>query len=143
MPMDSNGKSDPYLRLVCGGQKVSRRAQFFAATLEPDFFQVLEVRVSLPGAPPLRLEVWDRDEMPPDDLIGVTSIDIEDRWYEPSWRALGVKPIETRTLYSTRSTSSQGALRLWVDMHPVGKGHVPPALWNIAPPPPYPWRCAA
>ena len=138
IPKDSNGKSDPYLRLVCGETSVSNRLLYLPATLNPEFYQVLELRVNLPGPPTLRIEMWDRNDISSDTAIGATCIDIEDRWYDPSWQGLPRKPIETRNLWSPLSTASQGVVRMWIDILPAGPNHFVPAPWKIARPPPTP-----
>jgi len=69
----------------------------------------------LPGPSQLEIEVWDYDGIG-DDLVGKTTIDIEDRWFSKDWRRLPLKPLEERTLHNPRSAASYGKLRLWVDM---------------------------
>ena len=136
--LDRSGKSDPYLKLCCGSSVQTRRSSYLPQTLSPEFFQMLELRVSLPGPPSLRLEVWDYNTSLMDRPIGATAIDIEDRWYDSSWQALRPKPIEKRNLWSASSTASQGSVWLWVDMHPLDAGALVPKPWVIERPPPMP-----
>jgi len=80
-----------------------------------------------------------------DDFIGSTSIDLEDRIFEPAWVALGQneqtptrlapKPIEWRDLWAPSSKTSQGALRLWVDILTPDQAVKYPPI-DIKPPPP-------
>lgn len=49
-----------------------------------------------PGCAPLNLAVYDWDQLFGDDLIGETSIDLEDRFFSPDWQAIKNKPIEFR-----------------------------------------------
>lgn len=53
-----------------------------------DFFECIELDAALPG-PPLVVEVMDKDDWTADDLIGRTVIDLEDRWFDATWQALG------------------------------------------------------
>jgi hypothetical protein len=80
-----------------------------------------------------------------DDFIGATSIDLEDRLFEPAWVALGQaeqtptrlapKPIEWRDLWAPSSKTSQGAVRLWVDVLTPDQAVKYPPI-DIKPPPP-------
>ena len=57
-----------------------------------------------------------------DELIGQTSIDLEDRYFSPEWQSIRQKPIEFRDLYHPSSTISQGTVKLWVEIIPVAAG---------------------
>lgn len=67
----------------------------------------------------LDIEVWDWDAAG-DDLIGSTSIDLETRLYNPSWKKKKLKPIEYRYLYqlilSIKTTKGHSGILLQV-MH--------------------------
>jgi hypothetical protein len=132
-PMDSNGKSDPYLVVSLGKNKESTRSNYCPATLNPDFFSAFEFPTLIPGVAELNVEVWDYDGIG-DDLIGSTTIDIEDRWFSKEWRMLKKKPIEWRTLLNPSSSISQGKIELWVDIMSPSEARSNP-MYQIAPPP--------
>mmetsp|Transcript_32447 Transcript_32447/g.29256 ORF Transcript_32447/g.29256 Transcript_32447/m.29256 type:complete len:194 (-) Transcript_32447:424-1005(-) len=89
---------------------------------------------TLPGASKLTIKVNDYDRFGADDLIGKTSIDLENRFYSKQWTNLKYKPIETRKLYHPTSKMAQGTVRLWVDIIPKEK-KLPP-IWSLAQKPP-------
>ncbi|MCO5112309.1 MAG: hypothetical protein M9929_15960 [Burkholderiaceae bacterium] len=87
-----------------------------------------------------------------DDFIGSTTIDLEDRWFEPAWQQLGLdaetadrfrpKPVERRDLWTPSSRASQGQLRLWVDIMTAEQA-TRYSMVNIHPPPPRPYEVRA
>jgi hypothetical protein len=137
-PLDSNGKSDPYLKVSIGKHKVNLRSSYKINTLDPEFYESFEFPVQIPGASSLKIEVWDWDGLG-DDLIGETTIDIEDRWFSKEWRSLEKKPIEWRTLLNPSSSISQGKIELWVDIMDSASAKLNPMI-NISPPPKEPWE---
>jgi len=96
--------------------------------------------VTLPGEASLEITVMDYDGIA-DDTIGVTTIDLEDRWFTPGWRDIQLKPLERRTLH--RKTSShpegQGKLECWVELMTPEQAKKEP-MWDITPPPPLPYE---
>lgn len=56
--------------------------------------------------------------MIPDDFIGETIIDLEDRFFSKKFMSLKHVPIETRDLKHPSSALSRGTIRLWVDVIP-------------------------
>lgn len=69
-----------------------------------------------------------------DTLIGITTIDLEDRYYDHNWIKLKEKPIETRRLYHPDLKGVQGSVVMWVDIFEnADKGSM--KKWNISPPP--------
>jgi hypothetical protein len=45
----------------------------------------------------------DYDDLFGDDLIGITHVDLEDRYFLPEWRAINNKPIEYRQIFHPSS----------------------------------------
>lgn len=45
-----------------------------------------EFEASFPGADPLKIDAYDYDDLFGDDLIGSTSIDLDDRFFCPEWQ---------------------------------------------------------
>ena len=83
VPMDygsGGGKSDPYLKLSLGSQKVSDRKHYIDNTVEPEFYKSFELTTTLPGEGRLHIKCMDYDFISSDDVIGETVIDLEDRW---------------------------------------------------------------
>eukprot|EP01084_Bolivina_argentea_P113163 201741_1 len=95
-----NASSDPYLIIKLGNKKISTRNKYISNSLNPSFCESFEFSLILPGISELKIEVWDYDGIG-DDLIGITRIDIEDRWYSKKWRNLkyfknNIMPLEKR-----------------------------------------------
>jgi Ca2+-dependent lipid-binding protein len=90
--------------------------------------------IELPGSSKLRLQVIDYDSLFSDDLIGETSIDIEDRYFDNRWQALESKPIEVRQLYHPDYEVSQGEVLMWIEMFDQGED-IKLEPWNIEPEP--------
>ncbi len=87
----SDGDVDPYLILTVGKHKVNTRDRKLKKTLDPDFYEAIELPVTIPGDAKVTIDVMDASSTGlsmADDLIGRTEIDIEDRWFSKEWRAL-------------------------------------------------------
>ncbi len=79
-PMDTNGRSDPYIRIHLNGKKiVSDSKNYIPATLNPTFGKMFEFEAEIPIQSELTVSVWDYDSISGDDLIGETTIDLENR----------------------------------------------------------------
>jgi len=144
-----NSKSDPYLVATLGTHSVDCRSEYIADVTDARFFRLFEFETRLPGDSLLRIDVMDRDSFgrASDDLIGATTIDLEDRIFSPRWRDddLGSRPpVEWRSLYSPTSKHEQGKLELWVDIQRTrdasGMPIPRPSAFDIAPPPEQKWE---
>ena len=82
----------------------------------PKFNEAFEFNARFPGAPPIEIEAYDYDDLFGDELIGKTSIDLDDRQFCPEWRAIKDKPIEYRELYHPSTSLAQGTLLCWLDI---------------------------
>jgi hypothetical protein len=112
---------DPYLQIQLEGNKdiktlVERTGQ---PTTNPEFYHFTELDAKLPGAGVLKIGVYDKSFLMGEQLLGETSIDLEDRWFHPKWSSAEMKPMENRNLYKPTSRSAQGTLMLWVDIFTV------------------------
>lgn len=76
-----------------------------------------DFNIEVPGAPVLRIEALDYDDFFGDDLIGVTKIDLDDRYYNKEWSTIEHKPVEQRGLYHPDSTFSQGVVKMWMELY--------------------------
>lgn len=77
--------SDPYVAITIGHNKWDNRARYKSNTTHPDFFEKCSLQAVFPGASLANIEVFDYDTLFGDDLIGKTSIDLEDRFYSNNW----------------------------------------------------------
>ncbi|CAK4072437.1 unnamed protein product [Aphanomyces euteiches] len=149
-PMDPGfdgrpGKSDPYMVLRLGKTKINDRKNYIDDVVDPDFYKMFEIPCNFPGASTLHLDAYDYDLIGGDDLIGSTTVDLEDRFFDKNWQALGEefktserwgpKPVEQRTLHVPTSRAPMGQLKLWIDiLTPKDAAAYPPV--DIALPPP-------
>ncbi|NXF26605.1 MYOF protein, partial [Rhodinocichla rosea] len=108
-PRDVTGLSDPYVRVVLGKKTLGQRDQYVPNTLEPVFGRMFELTATIPLEKDLRVTIMDHDKVPPDQEIGSTTIDLEDRLLSHHRAHCGLP-----TLYHT----------CWVGV--TERGHPPP-----------------
>lgn len=78
---DIGSFSDPYLKVKCGKKKYNERDHYQLDEPNPKFFKMYEFDAEFPGAPNLIIKAFDFDDLFGDDLIGKTSIDLDDRFF--------------------------------------------------------------
>uniref|UniRef100_A0A8C8RJJ1 C2 domain-containing protein n=1 Tax=Pelusios castaneus TaxID=367368 RepID=A0A8C8RJJ1_9SAUR len=78
-PKDRNGLCDPYVRVTLGKKKLGDRDQYLPNTLEPVFGRMFELPCVIPLEKDLQISLFDYDLILPDQKIGSTSIDLENR----------------------------------------------------------------
>ena len=103
---DIGSFSDPYLKIRFGNEEKSFRDKYRIDEANPDFNLYAEFKGNFPGAPPLVIDCMDYDDLFGDDLIGTTSIDLDDRFFSGDWQALDEKPIEYRQIYHPSTSLS-------------------------------------
>lgn len=96
---DVGSFSDPYLQIVYGNKTISERDSYQLDCADPKFYKMYEFEANFPGASPITIQAWDYDDLFGDDLIGETSIDLDDRFFSPDWQSMKEKPVEYRELY--------------------------------------------
>ena len=132
---DTFSDSDPYIKILLGDKElVNERKKAFKDCKNCKWYQYYDLLIELPGSSKLRLQVIDYDSLFSDDLIGETSIDIEDRYFDNRWQALESKPIEVRQLYHPDYEVSQGEVLMWIEMFDQGED-IKLEPWNIEPEP--------
>ena len=82
--------------------------------------------------------------MPTHELIGSTTVDLEDRWFHKKWQGiktqknsdgiLMLEPLEMRNLYSPDSAVAQGQLEMWVEILPTNQAGNKPKSELFGPP---------
>ena len=132
---DTFSESDPYIKILLGEKElVNEKKKAFKDCKNCKWYQYYDLRIELPGSSKLRIQVMDYDSLFSDDLIGETSIDIEDRYFDNRWQALESKPIEVRQLYHPDYEQSQGEVLMWIEMYDQNEENkLEP--WNIEPEP--------
>lgn len=103
---DIGSFSDPYLFVRCGNREYSERDNYQLDEPNPKFFKLFEFTGEFPGAPMIEIEAYDFDDLFGDDLIGKTSIDLDDRFFNGDWQAIEEKPIEYRQIYHESTSLS-------------------------------------
>ena len=127
IPQNSDGDAscDPYFEIKLNGQSVlNTRARRLSDSCFPEFYEVHQVPVKLPGDSDIGIAVydWNGDDIggrlrsmmgnhSSDDLVGETVIDLEDRWFSSMFHCLSDKPIERRPLYHPSSKHVQVQLQ--------------------------------
>eukprot|EP00639_Heterosigma_akashiwo_P002728 CAMPEP_0194586124 /NCGR_PEP_ID=MMETSP0292-20121207/18221_1 /TAXON_ID=39354 /ORGANISM="Heterosigma akashiwo, Strain CCMP2393" /LENGTH=1684 /DNA_ID=CAMNT_0039441823 /DNA_START=144 /DNA_END=5198 /DNA_ORIENTATION=+ len=114
-----------------------------------NLFHCFEFETTMPGCPQVDIKLKDKDAMGRASTLGETMVDLEDRWYNPAWRKLGLRggdpkralrPLEVRHLTVKDALDAQGTLALWVEVLPrelaaevpiVDVEPLPPALYEI------------
>eukprot|EP01051_Picozoa_sp_SAG22_P002061 SAG22_NODE_87_length_21437_cov_14.162480_18_plen_549_part_00 len=87
---DAGNTSDPYAVVALGDMKVNDRKNRIMETVNPYFGRCFELQTTLPGPALLQVDFFDYDALTGDDLIGSTTIDLEDRWFSGAWKKRGI-----------------------------------------------------
>ena len=132
---DIGSFSDPYLLVRCGTREFSERDNYLLDEPNPKIYKLFEFTGEFPGAPEIEIEAYDYDDLFGDDLIGKTSIDLDDRFFNGDWQAIEEKPIEYRQIYHPSTSLSQGVITCWLEIEPSNKQSKEQKVWDIAPEP--------
>ena len=127
--------SDPYIKIYFGeDKKFDEQKNHHNDKKNVSWFKYYDILSIFPGDSTLRIEVWDYNPIFKDELIGSTSIDLEDRYFNSDWQNLKFKPIETRQLTHPDISGQQGNIMLWVEIFDK-KDSINMTPWQICPEP--------
>ncbi|KAM6369833.1 fer-1-like protein 5 [Pluvialis apricaria] len=124
-PRDRNGLCDPYIRVSLGTKTLGQRDQYVPNTLEPVFGRLFEVTGTIPLEKDLRVSLLDYDLLPPDQEIGTTTIDLENRLLS-RFRAHCGLPTLYRTEWPPPNTVTPGPPRERLALHVLHACHLVP-----------------
>lgn len=131
---DIGSLSDPYPIIECNKKIYNERKNYQLNEANPKFHKCYEFESVFPGSTPLNITMMDYDEIFGDDLIGSTSVDLEDRYFSMDWQSLEHKPIEYRQIYHPSSSVSQGQIIMWIEINTL-KQNVKQIKWDPTPKP--------
>lgn len=134
---DSSGGSEmhTFVKVSLGANVISRREFSKKGNDNIEYYEVFELAAMLPGIALLNISVCEKNVFGFDNLLGTGIIDLENRWYSKTWRALQPKPIEQIALRLPTSRLPQGKLSLWVDILTNAESASSP-FFDISLPPP-------
>nr|XP_041576455.1 fer-1-like protein 5 [Taeniopygia guttata] len=121
-PRDVTGLSDPYVRVALGKKTLGQRDQYVPNTLEPVFGRMFELSATIPLEKDLRVTILDRDKVPPDQEIGSTTIDLENRLLAPCRAHCGL-PTRYRACVSRPAPGTRGGRGGTERAQRAGGGH--------------------
>ena len=109
--------SDPYIKIYFGEEKkYDEQNNHHNNEKNVKWYKYYDILSTFPGESTLKIEVWDYNPIFKDTLIGTTSLDLEDRYFNNDWQNLKFKPIETRLLSHPDISGQQGNISLWVEI---------------------------
>ncbi|PZC81246.1 otoferlin [Helicoverpa armigera] len=117
------GKLDPYVAISCGNKHLGDRKSHVKNTLNPIFGKMYEFRCTLPDDYLLTVSLFDYDTVPPDELIGSTTIDLEDRIYSKHRARVGLAS-EYNAIGPNKWRDSQKPSAILEEL--CSKNHLPP-----------------
>ncbi|KAI6649404.1 Myoferlin [Oopsacas minuta] len=90
-PQDPFGKSDPYIKIVLGEKEmINDKENYIPNNLNPLFGKIFEFNTFIPQEHEMRVVVMDHDALSADDLIGYTSVDLENRYLSSMQATCGI-----------------------------------------------------
>jgi len=91
-PKDPNGKADPYVTVELGSKKISEKDNYIPNDINPYFGSFFEMKAKIPLVKDLKIRVMDYDFLSRNDLIGETTIDLENRYLSGCRASCGLPP---------------------------------------------------
>ena len=141
--MGNGNSSSSYVVASLGKTQISRQKNYIKKSLNPEWREFFEFETVLPGAALLQIHIKHHQTFGKDKDIGITTIDLERRFFCELWQRTRLHNIESRNLTAAGlkqhakryGHSGHGKIRLWVDIHPQPVGSPLPPPISIAKPP--------
>ena len=139
---DAFSESDPYITISLGNTTniINEKQNHHNDTSTVDWYKHYDIPSQLPGNGTLTISVYDYNPLFSDELIGSTSIDIEDRYFDNEWNKLKYKPIERRALYHPDYKQVQGYVLMFLEIFNKNDRLILEP-WNIQPEPSSQLQC--
>ena len=132
---DLLSESDPYIKLYLNGKLViNERKNYQEDQKNCKWYRYYDIAGEIPGSSNLKIEVWDWEQILSDDLIGYTTIDLEDRYFNDDWQNMLHKPVEVRPLINPDIPGPQGQVYLWLEIFKASEKSQQ-HIWRISPEP--------
>lgn len=135
--MDLTSDPDVYVEVYLGSKLLfDTKDKRINDRKNPMFYSLFEFKAVFPGPSTLKVKFFDYDPIGRDEFIGMTEIDLEDRFFDRRWNSTPDHPIELRDIRRDELSESTGNVMLWVDIDRVSDSLAMqrPAL-NISPMP--------
>ena len=135
--LDIGSDCDVYTKIYLGEKELfDNKEKRIDDRQDPKFYACFEFKTSIPGASVLKIKFFDYDPVGFDDYIGVTQLDLEDRYFDRRWRDLREVPIEKRDIRENCLGALKGTVKLWVEIDRVDdKARIQRPLRDISPVP--------
>lgn len=115
--------------------KLSLKNQIFTHNIsessDKNILEMFEFKTKMPCHFELALQLWEKNILTNDDLVGETKIDLENRFFSSNFRKLPEIPIETRYLYSPFSKEKRGEVKLFAEIIPIEDNRRIEKIWFI------------
>jgi len=144
--------SSLYLRVKLGKNVIQDNCKVCKGNNQLEFYQSFELRVELPGVSQLDVSVIEKNVFGFDTVIGSTTLDLEDRWFNEKWRQgnfdgirnigkLKRNPVEECTLRLPSNRMPQGKISCWLDIMTEKEAAKEPMFdISLVPPAPFEMR---
>jgi C2 domain len=110
-------KPSTYLHVKVGDTEFNdKEKSLIKDDYDPEYYKVYDFLINIPGCPFLTINVWQDNDVLKDQILGTTSVDLEERYFNPDWQSKTIKPIEYRTLRRVADNLPCGRISLWVEL---------------------------
>ena len=115
--MDFGSDADVYTQIYLGSKLLfDNKDKRINDRQNPKFYCNFEFKAVFPGPSTLKIKFLDYDPIGFDEFIGMTEIDLEDRFFDRRWSSTPDHPIEKRDIRKNNLSKTAGTVKLWIDI---------------------------